>query len=65
MTADAQDVLHEVSYRLTVLTDLFNFYSTIEMHNCVAGFRKETFDGLVTIIDDCIDKLKAIEKQPV
>jgi hypothetical protein len=64
MTPDAEDVINEVTDRLAVLTDLFNFYETIEMHNLIAGFRKQTFNGLITIIDDCIDKLKKIEKKP-
>jgi hypothetical protein len=63
MNPDAEDVLNEVTDRLTVLTDLFNFYETIEMHNLLAGFRDQTFNGLVVIIDDCIDKLKAIKEQ--
>jgi hypothetical protein len=63
MTPDAKDVLNDVSQQLTVLTDLFNFYITIEMHNLYAGFRNETLNGLVGIIDGCIDKLKALEKQ--
>jgi hypothetical protein len=63
MTPDIKDVLCDVSQRLTVLVNLFTFCASIEFYGHDADFRKETFDGLVIIIDDCIDKLKALEKQ--
>jgi hypothetical protein len=63
MNPDIEDVLDEVKDKLIVLTDLFNFYETMDMHSLCVGFRHKTFNGLVRIIDECIDKLEALEKQ--
>ena len=52
-----------IQNKLMVLTDLFNFYQTIEEHDISALFRNKTFDGLVRIIDDCIDKLEALKNE--
>jgi len=56
------EVIIGIQDRLSVLTDLFNFYQTIEDNEFVAGFRAKTFNGLVGIIDDCIDKLEVLKK---
>jgi hypothetical protein len=57
---DSRDVLCTVKDKLTVIVDLFNFSETIEMHNLLTGFRKQTFTGLTKIIDECIDALDAV-----
>jgi hypothetical protein len=63
MTLDDEDTLNDVIRQLTVITNLFDFYATIEMHNLLTGFRKQTLEGLIVIIDGCIDKLDAIKEQ--
>jgi hypothetical protein len=53
--------VYTVKEKLTLITDLFNFYETVEMHNLIADFRRKTFVGLVKILDDCIDALDTID----
>jgi hypothetical protein len=59
------EVIGDIQNKLTVISDLFNFYQTIEDHNISAIFRNKTFNGLVGIIDDCIDKLECFNNNPV
>lgn len=62
-TPTPDEVICAVQNKLTVITDLFNFYQTIEDHNIAADFRRKTFGGLVGIIDDCIDKLEGLNNE--
>jgi hypothetical protein len=60
-TPAANEVIGGIQNKLIVITDLFNFYQTIEDHDIGALFRNKTFDGLVGIIDDLIDKLEGLK----
>jgi len=57
-----KECIEGIQNKLTVITDLFNFYQTIEDHDLRAGFRTKTFGGIVGIVDDCIDKLEALKQ---
>ena len=57
------EVICEIQNKLTVITDLFNFCQTISEHNICTNFRCKTLDGLVNIIDDCIDKLEVLKNE--
>jgi len=56
------EVIDGIQNKLMVITDLFNFCQTVEDHNIITNFRKKTFDGIVGIIDDCIDGLEGLKK---
>ena len=60
-TPSPNETITEIQNKLSVLTDLFNFYQTIEDHDIGALFRTKTYNGLVGIIDDCIDKLEGLK----
>jgi hypothetical protein len=55
--ADNQDVVEKVIDKLSVLTNIFEFF---EYTNGMTDFRKRTLPGLFYIIDDCINELEGI-----
>ena len=55
-----EDILCEVKDKLIAVTDLFNFYDSLEFYDKPIGMRKRTVGGAVRIIDDCIDKLDSL-----
>ena len=61
-TPTPNEVICGIQNKLMVITDLFNFCQTAEDHNISTNFRNRTFDGIVGIIDDCIDKLEGLKK---
>jgi len=58
-----KEVICEIQNKLTVITDLLNFCQTLSDHNIGTYFRNKTPDGLVNIIDDCIDKLEVLKNE--
>jgi len=57
------EVICGIQNKLTVITDLLNFCQTLSDHNIGTYFRCKTLDGLVNIIDDCIDKLEVLKNE--
>ncbi|MCL2792234.1 MAG: hypothetical protein FWD87_04010 [Spirochaetaceae bacterium] len=62
-TPSNNEVIDAIQNKLLVITNLFNFYQTLEEHNIPVNFRNKSFDGLVIIIDDCIEKLEGLKKE--
>jgi len=57
------EVICGIQNKLTAITDLFIFCQTISEHNISTNFRHKTFDGLIEIIDECIDKLEVVKNE--
>jgi len=60
-TPPPKETIDDIQNKLMVITDLFNLYQTVEDHNICVNLRSKTFEGLVGIIDDCIDKLEGLK----
>jgi hypothetical protein len=58
-----QDVLCEIKDKLVAVTDLLNFYDSLEFYNKPVSFRAGTVGGAIRIIDDCVDKLDALSQR--
>jgi hypothetical protein len=56
----AEDVWCEVKDKLTAVTDLFNFYESLEFYDKPVSLKKGTLSGAIRILDDCIDKLNPL-----
>jgi hypothetical protein len=57
---DPQDIWCEIKDKLTAVTDLFNFYDSLEFYDKPVSMRKGTLGGVIRILDDCIDKLSPL-----
>ena len=57
-----EEAIDGIQNKLAVITDLFNFYQTIEDRDIAAIFGNKTFNGLIGIIDDCIDNLEKLKR---
>jgi hypothetical protein len=56
----AEDVWCEVKDKLTAVTDLFNFYDSLEFYDKPVSLKKGTISGAIRILNDCIDKLNPL-----
>ena len=55
------EAITKIQNKFSILTDLFDFYQTIEDHDIGALFRTKSYNGIVGIVDDCIDKLEDLK----
>jgi hypothetical protein len=59
MDLKSRDIVDKVILKLSVLDDLFAFYSVV--HDKI-GFQQNSIDGLSFIISDCVEELKEAAK---
>jgi len=55
-------IISGIQNKLAVIADLFLFCQTVKDQNIDSNFRSKTFEGIVGIIDGCIDGLEVLKK---